>query len=603
MSGSNSSPEGSTRSPDVEKAALDHVEQVHTNERVPGHTNYYEKDGLRTYGDGEDHDHEPPMSFKRAMSLIAMALHSDDSSLTLPTVWTGSQIPVYLFGGVPPYIYADLGGTDRWIWFVLANLLSLAAVCPFVGSLSDLMGRRYVAILGAAFVVLGMIICSTAHTMNIFIAGMVFAGVGAGINELTALAVTSELAPTAKRGKYVAVLILTIIPFCPSVLWGQLIASKYPSAWRWIGVLCGIYNFIGLLLTAFFYFPPPRINSQGLTRKQVLGQIDWVGGALSIPGMLLFMMGMQWGGYQYPWSSVHVLVPLILGVVLLVAFFLWEAKFAKHPMFPKRLRQDPRILGLTLVITFISGANFFSILMFWPTQAFNVYGHDPIGVGIRGLPVGFSILAGCCIVLWLLSTFRGHNRELLIVSSVLMTAGCGALSIGRIDNLYQLWGLLVVAGVGIGGIVVPASIITTIICPDDLIATIAALTLAIRVIGGSIGYCVYYNVFVSKFVPAAIYYIGGAMELKLNITDPAVITEAIGITGISLLPLLQELPGIKGVPGAYELVVEAGQIAYAEAYKYVYYVSIAFGIVSIIASVFLGDIGKYMDDHVAVVMH
>ena len=99
--------------------------------------------------------------------------------------------------------------------------------------------------------------------------------------------------------------------------------------------------------------------------------------------------------------------------------------------------------------------------MFWPTQAFNVYGHDPVGVGIRGLPVGFSILAGCCIVLWLLSTFRGHNRELLIVSSILMTAGCGALSIGRIDNLYQLWGLLVVAGVGIGGIVVPASIIST----------------------------------------------------------------------------------------------------------------------------------------------
>ena len=35
---------------------------VHTNERVPGHPNYYEKDGLRTYGDDEDHDHEPPVS-------------------------------------------------------------------------------------------------------------------------------------------------------------------------------------------------------------------------------------------------------------------------------------------------------------------------------------------------------------------------------------------------------------------------------------------------------------------------------------------------------------------------------------------------------------
>lgn len=34
---------------------------VHTNERVPEHTNYYEKDGLRTEGDDEDHAHEPPV--------------------------------------------------------------------------------------------------------------------------------------------------------------------------------------------------------------------------------------------------------------------------------------------------------------------------------------------------------------------------------------------------------------------------------------------------------------------------------------------------------------------------------------------------------------
>ena len=92
-------------------------------------------------------------------------------------------------------------------------------------------------------------------------------------------------------------------------------------------------------------------------------------------------------------------------------------------MFPRRLGQAPRTLALTLLITFISGANFFSILMFWPTQAFNVYGHDPVGLGIRGLPVAFSILAGACVVLWLLSVCRGRNKELMIASSVLMTAG------------------------------------------------------------------------------------------------------------------------------------------------------------------------------------
>ena len=92
-------------------------------------------------------------------------------------------------------------------------------------------------------------------------------------------------------------------------------------------------------------------------------------------------------------------------------------------MFPARLKQAPRVLVLTLIITFISGANFFSVLLFWPTQAFNVYGHDPVGVGIRGLPIGFSILGGAVIVLCLLSALRGYNRELMIVSSIVMTAG------------------------------------------------------------------------------------------------------------------------------------------------------------------------------------
>ncbi len=44
--------------------------------------------------------------------------------------------------------------------------------------------------------------------------------------------------------------------------------------------------------------------------------------------------------------------------------------------------------------------------------------------------------------------------------------GTGALAVADVDNLYQLWGILVVAGLGIGGLIIPAAIITTIICPD-----------------------------------------------------------------------------------------------------------------------------------------
>lgn len=297
-----------------------------------------------------------------------------------------------------------------------------------------------------------------------------------------------------------------------------------------------------------------------------------------------------------------MLVPLILGAAFLIGFVLWESYGAKYPMFPHRLKKDPRVLALTLIITFISGANFFSVLLFWPTQAFNVYGHDPIGVGLRGLPIGFSILAGAVIVLWLLSVFRGGNRMLMLISSCMMTAGCGALAAARIDNINAVYGILVVAGLGIGGIVVPASIITTIICPDDLIATIAALTLSIRVIGGAIGYTTYYNVFYNKFVPILSVSVPLA-AIKAGVDNFTSVVLAAELTGSSLINEILYLPGVDGNLTKWNAIVLAGQEAYAEAYPYVYYTSIAFGAVAIIASAFLGDISKYMDDHVAVVIH
>lgn len=428
---------------------------------------------------------------------------------------------------------------------------------------------------------------------------MAVAGVGAGVNELTALAVVSELAPTRKRGQYVAVLVFTIVPFCPSVLWGQLIATH--SNWRYVGLFCGLWAFTGLVMTAVFYNPPPRVNSTGLTKKEIISQIDFVGGFLSISGLILFLAGILWGGYQYPWTSAHVLVPLILGAVLIVAFVLWEMFGAKYPMVPTRLKQDARILVLTLILTFISGANFFSVLLFWPTQAFNVYGHNPIGVGLRGMPIGFSILTGACVALYLLSLSRGAIRSILFVSCCFMTAGCGALAVARLDNLAVVYPILVIAGLGIGGIVVPASIITTIICPDDLIATITALTLAIRVVGGAIGYATYYNVFLNKFKPILTEKIVTACVLH-NITSPDVITQAALLTGASLIEPILHLPGVDGNVTIWNAIVLAGQESYAAAYPYVYYTSIAFGSLSIIASAFVGDITKYMDDHIAVVM-
>lgn len=97
--------------------------------------------------------------------------------------------------------------------------------------------------------------------------------------------------------------------------------------------------------------------------------------------------------------------------------------------------------------------------------------------------------------------------------------------------------------------------------------------------------------------------IGFVMEYELGITNVTLIGEAIRYTGASILPLLHTIPGIGMNDTAYEMVVLAGQEAYAASYKYVYYASTAFGVVSILAACFLGDISPYMDDHVAVIMH
>lgn len=53
-------------------------------------------------------------------------------------------------------------------------------------------------------------------------------------------------------------------------------------------------QFVGLVIVVIFYFPPPRVNSQGMSTKEILSQIDYIGGILSIGGMLLFMMGSEY---------------------------------------------------------------------------------------------------------------------------------------------------------------------------------------------------------------------------------------------------------------------------------------------------------------------
>jgi MFS family permease len=102
--------------------------------------------------------------------------------------FVGSQIPLYFVGGSLSFIAADLGGLDVISWLPVAYGLALAAVAPFCGYMQDLLGRRYVTLLGGASLNLGIIVLATAKSFGAALVGMGFAGAGAAVGELTALA-------------------------------------------------------------------------------------------------------------------------------------------------------------------------------------------------------------------------------------------------------------------------------------------------------------------------------------------------------------------------------------------------------------------------------
>lgn len=97
------------------------------------------------------------MNFRLFTSLVALSF-----------LWVGSQIPLYIYGSVLPDIYGDIGGSTngRWVWMVIGYLIPNAALCPFVGALSDLFGRKWVAVFGQVMLIIAPVVVSTSHTIN-----------------------------------------------------------------------------------------------------------------------------------------------------------------------------------------------------------------------------------------------------------------------------------------------------------------------------------------------------------------------------------------------------------------------------------------------------
>jgi hypothetical protein len=157
--------------------------------------------------------------------------------------------------------------------------------------------------------------------------------------------------------------------------------------------------------------------------------------------------------------------------------------------------------------------------------------------------------------------------------------------------------LTTIAGFGVGGVLVPAATIAITVCPVDLVATCVALSLSIRIIGGSIGYAIYYNIFINKVAVALPATVGlYAVKAGLPMSSASAF--------VTVFLTAPEKLATTNIPGLTSAVVQAAIIgarwAYADSLKYVWYTSIAFGGLSIVACLFLGNIIKYMTNRITV---
>lgn len=526
-----------------------------------------------------------------------------------------SQIHPLLYLTLATAIARDLDAANLSFWLLTSPIIASSATAPFVGPLADLFGRKLIFIGGVTFVLIGCIVSAATPTGGGFVAGQALIGMGTVVEELLAIAIVVEIVPTAKRPIYAAGTLCMIIPWSPGSLYGNFITRE---SWRWVGMLLGMWNLLIIVLLVPFYHPPPRVNSSGLSRRQLLGRIDFVGGTAITIGILFLSMALNWGGQEYPWNDSRVIAFLTIGFAFIIGFFLWEWKGAKHPLYPRRIVYAPRPFFCMLFVIFAAGVNYIPLTAFWAIENIAMYNTNRTETGINTIPLGVCILGGAILSALLLGWFKNHITFVMAAFCAMQTigtrriarylitqrqntnfsVGSACLTLADPNKIGTAMAPAVIAMIGIGGVLVPNQVIITVISPDELIGTVTALTLAVRAQAQVIGLAIFYNRFVHEVTKNSMKYLI-TPAFKVGWLDIKGITEM--MTALTAVPFKEYAPLIPQLrdPENYQIMHEATVKVFTEAFKHVWFITIGWGVPAVIAALCLGDLSAYMDGHIA----
>ncbi len=384
-----------------------------------------------------------------------------------------------------PVIREDLGaGIEGLEWTVNAYTLTFAVLLLTGAALGDRFGRRRMFAIGLAIFTLASAAAALAPSLEVLVAARAVQGLGGAIITPLTLTILSAAVPAEKRG--VALGAWGGIGGLAVAL-GPLVGGAVVSglSWHWI----------------FWLNVPIGLVMIPLALRR-LDESHGPSGRLDLPGLGLAsagLLGIVWGlvrGNSQGWASPEIVVSLAAGIVLVIAFVLWELRTEK-PMLPMRFFRN-RTFALTNVASLLMFFGMFGSIFLLAQFFQTVQGYSPFGSGLRilpwtAMPIFVAPIAGAL-------SDRIGGRPLMALGLGLQAVGLGWIA--AVSTPATAYGSLVapfvISGVGMGLFFAPvANVVLSSVRPEQE-GQASGANNAIRELGGVFGVAVLASIF-SRF--------------------------------------------------------------------------------------------------------
>ena len=315
-----------------------------------------------------------------------------------------------IVGTALPRIVAELNGLDRYSWLITGYLVASTVVVPIAGKMGDLFGRKPFLIAGMAGFVGASAVCGLAQDMNQLIVFRIIQGLFGGMLFASAFTTLADIFPPAQRARMQGLFggVFGLASIVGPVVGGFLTDNW---GWRWVFYVNLPVGLLGVLTVAGFL---PFVRTQASWRD-----IDVWGSAALAAGLIPILVALSVAKDQ-GWTSFEVLGLLILGVAMLVAFFVIEQR-VKEPIVPFKLFKN-RAFAVSMAVGFLSALGMFGMIIFVPLETQGVLGVSVTNSGLLLTPMMLGLIVASVLTGQLMVRLK-HYHYLGTIGAALMMVG------------------------------------------------------------------------------------------------------------------------------------------------------------------------------------